>query len=138
MSNFSEQLKLALHAAELTQAELSSLTDFTQSSISRYLKGEITPPMEAFGTLLDALPVTLHYDLIVARLTDELPLKYRETITILSQGATAVREDAIPYRPLHMAEDLRRAVEYLANEAIQQPAVRELLVALARSLGLPK
>lgn len=137
MSNFSEQLKIAIDAAGLTQAELSNLTGFPQSSISRYLKAEFAPSVEFLGKVLDVLPDNLHYELILARLTDELPSKYRDSVTILAHGG-AVAESAAPYRPLAMAEDLRRAVEYLANEAIQQPAVRDLLIGLARALGLRK
>jgi transcriptional regulator with XRE-family HTH domain len=137
MSAFSEQFREVLRGTDLSQVEISRRTKISQPTISRYLNGEMSPEPEAFGMILDQLPDTLHYHLIRARLSDELPAKYRDTITILSQSV-AVGEDATPYRPLNMADDLRKAVEYLANEDIQSPNGRQLLIALADSLGLQK
>jgi transcriptional regulator with XRE-family HTH domain len=135
MSAFSEQLRITLDAADLSQVELSELTKISQSTISRYLKGEIKPEAEVFGQLLDAVPDSLHFELIVARLSDELPKKYRDAVTILAHGGGVVREQAGTYMPAGLAKDLRRALEHLAQEAVQQPAVRDLVVSLAKALG---
>jgi transcriptional regulator with XRE-family HTH domain len=135
MSTFSEQLRVACEVAELTQSDLSELSGISQSTISRYLKGDVTPEPEAFGALLDSLPATLHFELIVARLCDVLPKKYRDSVTILAQGGAAVGEQASSYMPTGIAKDLRHAIEYLARESVQEPAVRELVTSLARALG---
>jgi hypothetical protein len=116
VSNFSEQLKVAMGAADLTQAEMSAATSFSQS------------------TILDALPASLHYELIVARLADELPEKYRDAVTILAQGGI-VREQSANLAQRPVANDLRAALDHLAAEAIQEHSVRELVIALARALG---
>lgn len=135
MSAFSEQLRVALDAAEMSQSEFAELTKISQPTISRYLKGDIVPEAEVFGTLLDALPDTLHFELLVARLTDALPRKYRDAVTILAQGATTVREGTAYAAGPKLAKDLRAAIDYLTAEAVQEPPVRELILTLARALG---
>jgi transcriptional regulator with XRE-family HTH domain len=134
MSAFSEQLRVALDAADLGQSQIAELSGISQPTISRYLKGEMNPEPEQFGALLDNLPDSLHFELIVARLADELPKKYRDCVTILAPGG-AVREAPAAYMPAKLAKDLRRALEHLAEEAVQQPAVRDLVLALAKALG---
>lgn len=135
MSAFSEQLRVALDAAEMSQSEFAELTNISQPTISRYLKGDIVPEAEVFGTLLDALPETLHFELLVARLSDALPKKYRDAVTVLSQGDHAVREDGARYAGPKVAKDLRAALDFLVVEAIQEAPVRDLILALARALG---
>jgi transcriptional regulator with XRE-family HTH domain len=135
MSAFSEQLRVALEAADLSQSDFAEITRISQSTISRYLKGEIKPEPEVFGQLLNGLPESLHFEVILARLTDELPKEYRSTVTILAQGGT-VREDSLPYLPQRMAKDLRRAFEYLAKTAIEEPELRNLIITLARAFGI--
>lgn len=135
MSHFSEQLQDALKAADMTQAELSDAARVSQSSINRYLSGDITPPVETFGSILDALPETVHYDLIIARLTDELPKDYRDVVTILANGGSAVKEPRQAPYGAKLSSKMRDALEYLAAEAVQHQEVRDLILSLARALG---
>jgi transcriptional regulator with XRE-family HTH domain len=135
MSAFSEQLRVSLDAAEMSQSDLADLSKISQPTISRYVKGEVNPEPEQFGALLDSLPDTLHFELIVARLSDELPAKYRSTVNILAHGSNPVLEDQSPYMPKNIAKDLRGALQYLTAAAIQEPVVRDLLLGLARALG---
>lgn len=135
MSAFSEQLRETLEAADMSQSALADLSKVSQSNISRYLRGEVTPSQTQFGAMLDAIPETLHFELIVARLTDELPPSYRNAVTIIAQGGAAIREHAAGYMPKAIARDLRRALGFLAEEAVNEPAVRELIISLARTLG---
>lgn len=134
MSAFSEQLRVALDAADLGQAELAESCEISQPTISRYLKGEQRPEPAQFGTLLNNLPESLHFELIVAFLSDQLPKEYRDSVTILSQGGV-VREDAAPFASRKHAPDLQAALTFLGNEAVQTREVRDLVLALARALG---
>ena len=57
--NFGKALRAKRRINDLTQAELSELTDIDRISISRYEQGKKKPSLETLIALADALDCTL-------------------------------------------------------------------------------
>lgn len=136
VSFFSEQLRIALDTTGLSQVQFAAQTGLRQSTLSRYLSGDNKPEVDPFGTILDNLPNTLHYDLILARIADEMPKRYLDTINILGRTHGYIIEESPPGAPTAIANDLANAIDYLRAEAVRDPTTRQLVLMLAKALGL--
>lgn len=58
---FSERLREAMKRKSLTQKQLESISNVTQSSISAYLRGDMEPKISVFYQLAVALDVSMEW-----------------------------------------------------------------------------
>src|SRR5438270_624613 len=88
MSQFSNQLRIAIEAGGLSQLGLSERSGISQAQISRYLAGDPPhrPPPEALESLIEALPKS-RSNLVIAYLEDELTPKLRSRYEISERSA---------------------------------------------------
>jgi len=61
MSKFTERTKGLMAEKSVTQKELAKVTGISESSISRYLSGELEPRMDILSNISHALGVTASY-----------------------------------------------------------------------------
>ena len=58
VANSPDRIKEAMHAANMSQAEVAKATGMSHSTISRYLSGKMEPKQKAISLLARALNVT--------------------------------------------------------------------------------
>lgn len=61
MSKFTERTKGLMAEKSVTQKELAKVTGISESSISRYLSGELEPRMDILSNISRALGTTVSY-----------------------------------------------------------------------------
>ena len=61
MSKFTERTKGLMTEKSVTQKELAKVTGISESSISRYLSGELNPRMDILSNISRALGTTVSY-----------------------------------------------------------------------------
>jgi transcriptional regulator with XRE-family HTH domain len=134
MSHFSNALQAILEKKRLTQTRVCQRTEISQSQLSRYVNGQNRPERGHLEKLLSLFDEEERATLLVARLRDILPRSLRNLVTIKKAQRAHHREEPTSRFSAHAPRELREALEYLAEAAIENPDAAKALIALAQIL----
>lgn len=134
MSYFSEALRGTLNRLEIPAYRFAKESGIANSTINLYLSGKAAPSAGKLAALLNTLPSSEHSGLLIARLLDDIPEGWHDSVVILEKAKGG--EKAGPRLPTGLSQELARALEFLSNQSIKSKEVRELVIDLARALGI--
>ena len=121
-------------ARGLSQTAVCEKTGISQGQLSRYVNGENRPPPEAFENLAKIFPIEDRVQLLLAYLADEIPAGLRNLVSVTPRSSSArIQEESATYRS-RMPKDLRAAYDFLGNDALENPATADWIIANHRRL----
>ena len=131
MSLFTTQLQTCLEAAKMTRVELSEKSAIPYKTLSNYATGIRPPDTVAMRAICGALPDHLRYELLAARITDEVPVEYRTGLIIQARQDTL---NPVPMVGAKLPEKFRRPLEALGQAMTENKNWEDAVLALANCL----
>ncbi len=128
MSQFSNQLQASIEAQGFSQVEIVEKIGVSQGQTSRYVNGENRPEPDVFEKLCEIFPTEERVRLIVAYLADDVPVRYRNLISIEPTEKSARTAEESPVYRSRMPRKLREAYDYLGSAALEKPAIAQMLI----------
>lgn len=85
MSEFQKRVKELMERDSISQKELSNLSGISESSVSRYLSGDMKPRMDILANIAKAFGVTTSY-LLGEDNTTKVADAYQETLCVVTRN----------------------------------------------------
>lgn len=134
VSYFSDALTDLLAARPMAKTAFAAEIGMEASKFSRYATGVYRPDREILRQICTGCNDDSEIStLLIAHLRDELPEPYRHLIHIVSTvGNDRIREESVQaWREIPLPAEIAADVQAIAQEAVKDQRVRELLSGLA-------
>lgn len=134
MKRFARVLQELMDEHQLTQVEVSNLSNIQQTKISRLLRGFTRVDRDDLVGLFSAFPDSKdRYRLSVAHIQDELPQGTLDQLHIEPQG-DRLHDQAFTV-PHDLPRRLEHALAFVLSEIPEIPSIIDVLIGFATSLG---
>lgn len=140
MALFPQTLQTILDARGWAQKDACAAFQLSSATISQYLGGGRTPDRKQLRQILAALTDTERAALQIATMRDTIPdPAFRDLVLLTDATASArLREEAEEsWRSIPLPEDVRRALDDLAQAAKTDPDVAALILIAATVVTKP-
>lgn len=115
----------------MTRVELAEKSGIPYKTLSNYATGIRPPDLAAMRAICAALPEKLRYELLAARITDEVPAEYRSGLIIQARKDTL---GPVPMVGAKLPEKFRRPLEALGQAMTENKNWEDAVLALANCL----
>lgn len=127
MSYLSSGLTKVLADLDWSQKRLADLTGIQPSRINRYARGSAVIGSDALRAIIEALPRDRQGELLAAHLKDAIPDGLSDLVTVLPTGTPPEPGTPPDSFPIEADPHLRKVVQTLARQAVEQKEIRDML-----------
>ena len=137
MSHYSHALQKVIDEYfDGRQAGLAEKSEIPSGTISKHCSGDYRPDLETLEKICKALKPEVRARLVSAHLQDETPPSARYYLTIKPlPGDDASRVDEKPSKLDGLDRKTRKAIEFIAEKAIENKDAKDALQHTAKFLG---
>jgi predicted transcriptional regulator len=109
----------------------------SQAVISKHCAGTLRPKVETLEKICKSLPAGVGARLVVAHLQDETPAsaRYYLMVNLHTKDGAARMEEKPDSKLDHLDRKTRKAIEFIAEKAIENKDARDALQHTAKFLG---